>query len=251
MTIKVFAVGLNYKGTDYELHGCKNDAVAVVEWVLRGNVAPPIIDTARYMTDGKQYEIYLAIAAEDFLQKFAAFLSDPAYTEKVFAFSGHGTWVADKNGDEADGRDEAICFDDAAVRDDELCALIRASLAPGCSLTCFFDSCHSGTVIDLSSLSESDKERMDIYCLSGCADKKYSADALIESKYQGAFTFAWRRALEANPELTEAGLVRGVNTVLRACGFVQRAQMSRTKDTHRTPFLQRLFGQKDEKKDLS
>lgn len=68
-------------------------------------------------------------------------------------YSGHGTYVADKDGDEDDGYDEAICpvdFKSAGnLVDDEIHAICVAPLPPGVRLTCIFDSCHSGSAMDL------------------------------------------------------------------------------------------------------
>jgi len=78
-----------------------------------------------------------------------------------FQFSGHGQQVADDNGDEVDGFDEAIVpFNspiryeagvyqgENLIRDDELGALfteIRRKLGPGGNLMVVIDACHSGT----------------------------------------------------------------------------------------------------------
>jgi hypothetical protein len=70
-----------------------------------------------------------------------------------FHYSGHGGSLEDKDGDEADGMDECICpldYTDAGViLDDQLHAYMVKSLPAGCRLTAIFDSCHSGSVLDL------------------------------------------------------------------------------------------------------
>ncbi|MEG0964527.1 MAG: caspase family protein [Pseudomonas sp.] len=66
----------------------------------------------------------------------------------VFQYAGHGTYVADLNGDEADNRDEALCpvdFADGALFIDDDIAEVFAQLPGGVNLTCFMDCCHSGT----------------------------------------------------------------------------------------------------------
>jgi hypothetical protein len=67
----------------------------------------------------------------------------------AFTFAGHGTTVKDLDGDELDGRDEALCPVDfasgALIIDDDLRALFARTPA-GVNLTCFIDCCHSGTV---------------------------------------------------------------------------------------------------------
>ena len=78
-----------------------------------------------------------------------------------FQFSGHGQQVADDNGDEVDGYDEAIVPYDSPmryragvyqgenlIRDDELNRLftdLRRRLGPGGNLMVVLDACHSGT----------------------------------------------------------------------------------------------------------
>ena len=66
----------------------------------------------------------------------------------VFQYSGHGTQVTDLNGDEDDGKDEALCPVDFAAGalyiDDDLKDVL-ATIPDGVNLTCFTDCCHSGT----------------------------------------------------------------------------------------------------------
>jgi len=77
-----------------------------------------------------------------------------------FHFSGHGTQVADQNGDEDDGLDEALCahevkpngakniVDAGVILDDELGVLFRK--LDKRSVTAFIDACHSGSVTRLA-----------------------------------------------------------------------------------------------------
>jgi hypothetical protein len=69
----------------------------------------------------------------------------------VLHFSGHGSYVDDKDGDEPDGRDELIAlydmdFDDpdTYLLDDELREWTKTK-PPGVELTVVLDNCHSGT----------------------------------------------------------------------------------------------------------
>ncbi|KAG1047087.1 hypothetical protein G6F43_010447 [Rhizopus delemar] len=71
--------------------------------------------------------------------------------------SGHGGRVADTSNDEDDGYDETIYpldfdkFDGTSgqILDDEMHEIMVKPLPKGCRLTAIFDSCHSGTVLDL------------------------------------------------------------------------------------------------------
>ncbi|KAI9810312.1 MAG: Ca(2+)-dependent cysteine protease [Phylliscum demangeonii] len=67
--------------------------------------------------------------------------------------SGHGGQTEDLNGEEEDGYDEVIYPVDfrtaGHIVDDEMHRIMVASLQPGVRLTAIFDSCHSGTALDL------------------------------------------------------------------------------------------------------
>lgn len=63
-------------------------------------------------------------------------------------YSGHGANVPDKNGDEADARDEILCPTDLDWKmplDDDWLRKTIDKLKPGVSLTVVMDCCHSGT----------------------------------------------------------------------------------------------------------
>lgn len=68
-------------------------------------------------------------------------------------FSGHGGRTPDLDGDEDDGYDDVIYPVDYRVAghivDDDMHAIMVRPLRPGVRLTAIFDSCHSGTALDL------------------------------------------------------------------------------------------------------
>lgn len=70
-----------------------------------------------------------------------------------FHYSGHGGQTNDQDGDEADGYDEVIYPLDfetnGFIDDDTLHRLMVTPLPKGTRLTALFDSCHSGSVLDL------------------------------------------------------------------------------------------------------
>lgn len=77
-----------------------------------------------------------------------------------FHYSGHGGQVEDKDGDESDGYDETILPVDyekaGEIVDDEMHAIMVKGLPQGVRLTAIFDSCHSGTALDLPYVYASD-----------------------------------------------------------------------------------------------
>jgi hypothetical protein len=128
----------NYPGTHMDLHGCVNDAEDwSAELASRGFTVTKLIDaqaTKAAMSAGFQ-AIVTGAKKDDVV---------------VITFSGHGTYVPDLNGDEADGLDEGLCPYDlqtggGALLDDEIHAIFAARAA-GVRLVLISDSCHSGTV---------------------------------------------------------------------------------------------------------
>lgn len=71
----------------------------------------------------------------------------------VFHYSGHGGQTEDLTGDEDDGYDEVIYPVDfrqtGHIVDDQMHEIMVRPLQPGVRLTAIFDSCHSGTALDL------------------------------------------------------------------------------------------------------
>lgn len=67
--------------------------------------------------------------------------------------TGHGGQTKDLDGDEPDGYDEVIYPVDfrqnGHITDDEMHRIMVRPLQPGVRLTAIFDSCHSGTALDL------------------------------------------------------------------------------------------------------
>lgn len=70
-----------------------------------------------------------------------------------FHYSGHGGQTKDLDGDEDDGYDEVIYPVDfrqvGHITDDEMHRILVRPLQSGVRLTAIFDSCHSGTALDL------------------------------------------------------------------------------------------------------
>ena len=131
-------MGINdYPGTGSDLSGCVNDAN---DWAAmlakKGFKVSQLLD--------KQ-------ATGRAMRRAIAAVIGKAKAGDVVAihYSGHGSYVPDKDGDEPDGRDECLCpYDITAngpITDDELLQLYSAR-QKGVKLVIFSDSCHSGTV---------------------------------------------------------------------------------------------------------
>merc|ERR1711983_209155 len=143
---RAVVIGINYFGTYSELKGCVDDAKKV-NYFLKDNFGFEDKNITLLLDDGSttkptKFNILYA------LKKMA---SDSKDGDVCFVYySGHGTWVKDKSGDEKDGFDEALCAcDDEYIIDDELFEHFVLPTNEGVHTTCIFDSCMSGTVLDL------------------------------------------------------------------------------------------------------
>lgn len=71
----------------------------------------------------------------------------------MFYYSGHGSRVRDRDGDEIDGYDESLLPVDyeteGRILDDEINATIVRPLPHGATLHAIIDTCFSGTFLDL------------------------------------------------------------------------------------------------------
>lgn len=80
-------------------------------------------------------------------------ISNPPLGKFADSCAGHGGQTKDLDGDEEDGYDEVIYPVDfrqvGHITDDEMHRILVKPLQPGTRLTAIFDSCHSGTALDL------------------------------------------------------------------------------------------------------
>ncbi|KAI9635791.1 putative metacaspase [Dioszegia hungarica] len=148
---KALCIGINYFGTSSELKGCINDARNVEKFLCtrynyRSEDIVMLTDDAR---NPRQIPTKANIIAAMQWLVAGAKPNDALF----FHYSGHGGQTADLDGDEDDGFDEVIYpldFKQAGhIVDDDMHNIMVRALPPGCRLTAIFDSCHSGTALDL------------------------------------------------------------------------------------------------------
>jgi metacaspase-1 len=142
--IRAVLVGIDrYEGADVpELHGCVND-VALVRSLLKKYFAVPN-EHLRVLVNARATKANI-------IERLSATIASALPGEVVvFYFSGHGSQIRDRNGDElTDGLDEIICPYDmdwdsgTYIIDDELDELF-GDLRPGVLLEAFFDCCFWG-----------------------------------------------------------------------------------------------------------
>lgn len=219
MAKKALCIGINYVGTEHELSGCVNDAD---DWsrLLGTNGFDVGVLTEKQATKGQMVQT----------MRLLVMGLQPGDTGFI-TFSGHGSWVPDRNGDEPDGRDEAFCpvdlGDDGAnlLLDDEVSGIL-AAVPAAAHLVLVTDCCHSGSVYRMApgqtrrrvrflppahfiktdslvtkmdrafgqSVKKHNNPPPGVIHFSGCRDNEYSIDAEIEGRACGAFSYVATRA---------------------------------------------------------
>lgn len=141
MARKALLIGINrYQIPGADLRGCVND-VKNMRAVL----------TSFYGFANKDVGVLTDLAAttEAMKRGIAKLVADAKRGDTILLhYSGHGANVPDKNGDEADHRDEILCPTDLdwkkPLADDWLRQVFNA-MAPDVRFTVIMDCCHSGT----------------------------------------------------------------------------------------------------------
>ena len=248
MAKKALLIGINYPGTSSELKGCWNDTYAVKDMLIAnmGYREQDIIT----MTDEKEGGSMKPTAMNIMSQLGQLVIG--AYRNRLdeiwIHFSGHGVSVKDRNGDEKDGKDEAIVPMDYAtsgvITDDLIYRYLRY-IPESCKCVCFFDCCHSGTILDLKYSHELGKKRLEdikyniienpssslkgqIMLFSGCKDMQKSM-GYLEDKRQwiGAMTNSLLNTLKSqNFDITLKTLIQGMNLFMLNNKFTQVPQLS-------------------------
>ena len=234
-------VGINYEGTKYELSGCINDT---------NNIKNLLQSKFNY----KNYNILTDNTSKkptksNILSELTNLLVNAKQGDKLFSlYSGHGTNTTDLNGDELDGKDEMIVPLDGInansfISDDTLYKLVNANLKKGVNLFMLFDSCFSGTIMDLK-YNYSVKTNNDIVIntnaletigevivISGCKDEQTSADALVtyngKKTFSGAMTFSFLETInKLGINITIKELLVNMRKILLDNGYDQIPQLS-------------------------
>ncbi|KAJ3574191.1 hypothetical protein NP233_g1948 [Leucocoprinus birnbaumii] len=148
---KALCIGINYKGMNGELKGCINDARNMQRFLCShfGYRMEDIV----MLTDDAQNPRQKP-TRDNILQAMQWLVRGAAPNDSLFFhYSGHGGQTKDLDGDEGDGYDEVIYPLDfernGHIVDDLIHQTMVKPLPPGCRLTAIFDSCHSGSAMDL------------------------------------------------------------------------------------------------------
>ncbi|KAI0729231.1 Metacaspase-1 [Fomitopsis betulina] len=149
---KALCIGINYTKTMAEpLYGCVDDAKNMRQFLIDeyGYSEDDVILLTDNQTDPERIP-----TRENMVYYFHWLVKDAKQDDSLFLhYSGHGGIVPDTDGDEVSGYDDVIFPMDfrekGHIVDDDLHDILVQGLPHGCRLTALFDSCHSGTVMDL------------------------------------------------------------------------------------------------------
>jgi hypothetical protein len=221
MSKAALLIGINYKNTSHELYGCINDV---------NDVKKILISHYNFNEEN------IKIISDD--------STDPPTRQNImngidwlieknkngcnglwFHYSGHGSYILDKNNDETDGYDETIyTVDDKEITDDELKQKLVTKITNDTKLFCFMDCCFSGTQLDLNSNITNNTK---VICISGCRDDQTAADAFFKTRWSGAMTTYLLKILKKTEyEVPFRKLIKKLNKKLKKNGFTQRPQLS-------------------------
>ncbi|KAK3207550.1 hypothetical protein GRF29_103g1317148 [Pseudopithomyces chartarum] len=148
---KALLIGINYFGQRGQLRGCIND-VKNMSTYLNSHFDYKREDMV-LLTDDQQNPMSQPTKA-NILRAMHWLVKDARPNDSLFFhYSGHGGQTKDLDGDEDDGYDEVIYPVDfrtaGHIVDDEMHRIMVQTLQPGVRLTAIFDSCHSGSALDL------------------------------------------------------------------------------------------------------
>jgi hypothetical protein len=255
VTKRALLIAINYFGQNGELHGCHND-IDNMQKYLRGCGFTEFTVMKDDRTGNKSS---LAPTRANILAEMKKFVSSAVAGQTLYLhYSGHGSHLLDTNGDEIDCRDECICpvdFEDGAVdggfiRDDTLSDILVRGLPKGVKLRVCFDSCHSGSALDLPFRWVSNNRMVtensasidrDIVFISGCMDAQTSSDSFFNGQAAGAMTWA---LLETLYDVQKSGrhaakwtwkeIVQSMRMKLRTGQYDQIPQMGLCSADHAT-----------------
>lgn len=124
-----------------ELRGCHNDVHNMKDYIKNCHGFTDA-DITLLLDDGKNTEPTMA----NILAAIKKLATEARTGDACFVhYSGHGCSIRDDDGDEADGKDEALCPVDyqksGVLRDDDVLEKLIAPIPHGVTLTCIMDCC--------------------------------------------------------------------------------------------------------------
>lgn len=198
------------------LKGCVNDAFDMAKWID----ATFDMDYTSVLQEKAATRANILGSWNQIVQQANA---DKQVNRIVFSLSSHGSQTRDRDGDEADKKDECFITYDTAIKggdfnrktlilDDDLFELV-SKVSPRVIVEIFLDTCHSGTGIRLLQTRQDVRYRFlpnpflhaektvkklkmrkqpaNVILWAMCKASQTSADAYIGGDYHGAGTYAF------------------------------------------------------------
>lgn len=247
MRARAFLFGLNYADDpDARLQGCINDVRNMAQYL--GGLGVQCTVYTDDVNKGQLTGLGLLQALNE-----AAIASVREDLDMVWIhYSGHGTSVRDKSGDEADGMDECLVptdFRQKGVLPDDYIRRVFSLFNPRTRVIFVFDCCHSGTIGDVRYSWEGPSAprvenracaaRCKVITISGCLDHQVSMDVQSggPAGAAGAMTTALLETLkgDASARGNVFALINGMRVRLRRKGFVQVPKLCSSHDLAKDP----------------
>lgn len=267
---RALLIGINYTGSSHALNGCINDVDNMCELLKKCHYKDFTI-----MKDDSSCDANHQPTRRNILLRMKEFVAKTKPGDMLFFhYSGHGTQTLDRNGDERDRRDEAICpVDNTLITDDEIRATLITKLPARTQLVMLLDCCHSGTGADLRYLYEDTSTYKQgvfpskyipsewkhshrryefprcqecnalVICISGCKDRQTSADTWSGTEYCGAmsmtFAEAWNKTRNSKGVADLSSLIQHMSCTLKCKKYTQRPQIAFSKRASACAFNKR------------
>lgn len=228
---RALLIGINYRNSYCPLSGCINDIKNVRTELRKRNYKSIItlIETRATKKNILQYLRYIKAKAQP---------GDTLYIH----YSGHGSQITDKSGDEPDHKDETIVPYDferhGMLMDDTIYDNFLKTVPKNVTVLMVMDCCNSGSVCDLKYSYNSEGKiinfpnykdtKCDVIMISGCEDSQTSADAFIDNVYQGAMTFSFLYTVNnlQNNKISLKNIIDTMREILRTNDYTQIPQLS-------------------------
>jgi len=230
---RALLVGINNYSGQNKLEGCKNDVLNVKNKLL----------TLGYNSNNIKTILDESATSKNILDSLTNLLTTSVSGDLLFfQYSGHGSYEIDNTLDEFNTNcdQDIVGVDLKNISDDILKSTILKNLKPNVTLFAIFDSCYSGSVLDLRyqymDTLNNDKyiENVNeletsgsVIMISGCTDMQTSEDAYINNINQGAMTWSLLKSLnDASNNITWRQLIVNMRKKLKECGYAQIPQIS-------------------------
>ncbi|EPS95937.1 hypothetical protein FOMPIDRAFT_1053735 [Fomitopsis schrenkii] len=213
------------------LHGCVDDAKKIRQFLIDdyGYSEDDIVLLTDDQTDPRR------IPTRANMIYYFDWLVMGAQPDDSLFLHWHGGLVPDEDGDEESGYDEVIFPVDHSeaghIVDDELHDRLIKPLPHGCRLTAIFDSCHSGTVMDLpfvydhfgkvkrrNKALEAAKNLQGVLGLSAmaisCKDEQTARETYEGGKVAGTLSYAFMAALRKDKKQSYQQLLVRIREII-------------------------------------